>query len=227
MTKKIDAGGQELPLSPAEALSRFKMIRDAIIAAGFSVSSELPNFRGLSSSSDYTRAEGQLEAVWKELTSHLESLEKAIIAKIAEKRKAMGLPPGAAQKAYKAERSTALFPDAIAAGLLTAYKWLKDYLNEMVQGDKTNPQPLLEVMQRNTDVAFDRNYPHREWTRDQAGAVGRILMANGGWLGERVDRNDPAQYYKGPYNDAIVNQHWKDEFVKNKDAIWRVIGGGK
>ena len=227
MTKKLDAGGQELPLSPAEALSRFKMIRDAIIAAGFSVSSEVPNFRSLSSSSDYTRAAGQLETAWKELSSHLISLEKAISAKIAEKRKAMGLSAGSAQRAYKAERSTALFPSAINAGLVTAYKWLKSYLDEMISGDMTNPQSLLAVMKRNTGVAVDRSYPHREWNEEQARQVGQVLRSAGGWLGERIVPGDTSQYYKGPYRDDIVDKEWTNAFKKNSNEIWKIIRGQK
>jgi hypothetical protein len=227
MTKTLDAGGQELPLSPAEALSRFKMIRDAMLAAGFSVSSEMPNVRSLSSSSDYARASEQLETVWKELTSHLESLEKAIVAKITEKRKAMGLSAGSTQRAYKAERSTSLFPKAINAGLITAYKWLSGYLKEMEKGDETNPRPLLEVMKRNTGVAVDRNYPHDMWNDEQARKVGQILRSAGGWLGERIVPADTSQYYKGPYRDDIVDKEWTNAFKENSNEIWKIIRGQK
>ena len=219
--------GQEVRLSAAEALSRMVMIREAVVAGGLPGGPGVPAVHAIRSKEGYLEAAKVLSQTKAALDSSLVKLDEAVSAEIARKRKEKGLPEvfssGATQEAYKAEFAMSRLPNAIQQGLGVAYKWLSAYLQEMGEGDKTNPQSLLAVMKRNTDVAVDQNFPHTKWDEDQAEAVGKLLMEAGGWLGERIDPQNPSQYFQGMYNDLTVNERWKEAFSKNSTRIWPIL----
>ena len=218
---------QEVRLSAAEALSRMVMIRDAVVAGGLPGGPEVPDVHMIRSKEGYLEAAKVLSQTRVALDNSLAKLDKAVKAEIARKRKEKGLPEafslGPKQEAYRAESAMSTLPGAIGQGLGVAYKWLYAYLRDMGGGDKTNPQSLLAVMKRNTDVAVDKNFPHTKWDEDQAEAVGKLLMEAGGWLGERIDPENTSQYFQGMHNDLAVNERWKESFSKNSTRIWPIL----
>lgn len=220
-------GGQEVRLSAAEALSRMVMIREAVVAGGLPGGPEIPDVYSIRAKEGYLKAAESLTQTKAALDNSLAKLDDAVSAEIARKRKEKGLPEafssGATQEAYKAEFAMSRLPNAIQQGLGVAYKWLYVYLKEMGGGDRTNPQSLLAVMKRNTDVASYANFPHAEFDNTQADAVGRVLLEVGGDLGARIDPKRPSQYFQGSDDSSDIDEEWREAFTTYADRLEPII----
>lgn len=226
MSKKAD-GGKVVALSGAEALRRFRAIRNGVETGGLPAGPPIPKMIGLSSPDKYEEVKAIISEIHKILVDSLKKLYAAVGEEIARKRKEMNLPEkfssGSTQEAYMSEMATYKLPQAIIQGLTYAYESLYDYLDEVSGSYRTNPQSLLELMKSSEDVAVDKDFPRENWTNEQAQEVGKVLMAAGGWLGKRIVPEDTSKYYKGTADSGEVHQEWRTAFNSNSGKIWPIL----
>jgi hypothetical protein len=226
MSKKAD-GGKVVALSGAEALRRFRAIRNGVETGGLPAGPPIPKMIGLSSPDKYEEVKAIISEIHRILVDSLKKLHTAVKEEIARKRKEMNLPEkfssGATQEAYGSEMATYELPQAIIQGLTYAYESLYDYLDEASGSYRTNPQSLLELMKSSEDVAVDKDFPRENWTNEQAQEVGKVLMAAGGWLGRRIVPEDTSKYYKGTADSGEVHQEWRTAFNSNSGKIWPIL----